>query len=524
VTLRLRNTLTRAVEPVVPLEPAAAGHRQRIRMYTCGPTVYRYAHVGNLRSFMLADLIRRVLLYHGIDVLQLKNITDVGHMRDERRDQGGDRLLIAAEMEGKTTREIADYYEAAFHADEAAVNILPAHRFPRATDHVPSMVALAEKLVDLGFAYATPEGTVYYDVGAFPGYGQLSGNTLDELREGHRVEVEEDKRDPADFALWKHAHEGRMLRWPTARWGDGFPGWHLECSVMSMTYLGEQFEIHTGGVDNIFPHHEDEIAQSAAVTGYVPAATWVHGAHLLMKGRKMAKSAGNFQRVTELSDEGIDPLAFRYLALTSRYRHTLDYSDSSLRAAASALGSLRARLRALGPAPSSGPWVAPPALEARPAGDRPEDEAKHAAGHGSEGLPDYPVADRAHSPDAPLSTAGRALHERFVAALDDDLDLPVALAVVREALRSDLPAEEKRWLVLDGDAVLGLDLHRVWDAAADAADDVLPPEAKRLLGERAAARAAKDYALADDLRARLFELGIEPIDSSDGPPGWRRRD
>ncbi len=423
-------------------------------------------------------------------------------------------------MEGKTTREIADYYEAAFHADEAAVNILPAHRFPRATDHVPSMVALAEKLVDLGFAYATLDGTVYYDVGAFPGYSHLSGNTLDELREGHRVEVEQDKRDPADFALWKHAREGRMLRWPTARWADGFPGWHLECSAMSMTYLGNQFEIHTGGVDNIFPHHEDEIAQSAAVTGFVPAATWVHGAHLLMKGRKMAKSAGNFQRVTELADEGIDPLAFRYLALTSRYRHTLDYSDESLRAAASALGSLRSRLRALGPPPSSGPWAAPQVLEARPAGDRPDGEANHPAGHGSAGLPDYPIRDRAHSPEVPLSSAGHALHERFVAALDDDLDLPVALAAVRETLRADLPADEKRWLVLDADAVLGLDLHRAWQPNEEA--EALPAEVVRLLTERAAAREARDYDVADELRARLLEMGVEPVDRADGTLEWRR--
>ncbi|HEY1333580.1 MAG TPA: hypothetical protein VGF31_04920, partial [Myxococcaceae bacterium] len=371
--LRLRNTLARAVEPVEPLPggPTGMGGRPRVRIYTCGPTVYRYAHVGNLRSFLLPDLIRRTLLYHGLDVLHVKNVTDVGHMRDERRDQGGDRLVIAAEVEGKTTRQIADFYEAAFHADEAAVNILPAHRFPRATEHVPQMLSLAERLVDGGHAYVVGEGTVYFDVAAFPGYGQLSGNTLDELREGHRVEVESDKRDPADFALWKHAEEGRLLKWPTPRWGQGFPGWHLECSAMSMVYLGERFEIHTGGIDNVFPHHEDEIAQSAALTGVVPAVHWVHGEFLNVRGRKMAKSAGNLSRVTELSEAGIDPLAFRYLALTSRYRHKLDYSEDSIRAAASALDSLRGRLRALGRPPSDGPWSAPPVLHALPAGDRP---------------------------------------------------------------------------------------------------------------------------------------------------------
>jgi cysteinyl-tRNA synthetase len=523
VTLRLRNTLTRAVEPVVPLETPAPGRPPRVRMYTCGPTVYRYAHVGNLRSFLLADFVRRALLYHGFEVLHVKNITDVGHMRDERRDAGGDRLVLAAEVEGKTTQQIADYYEAAFHADEAAVNILPAHRFPRATEHVPQMLALAERLVDGGFAYATPDGTVYFDVSAFPGYGQLSGNTLDELREGHRVEVEPDKDDPADFALWKHAEEGRLLKWPTARWGEGFPGWHLECSAMSLAYLGDQFEIHTGGIDNVFPHHEDEIAQSAAATGRLPAVHWVHGEHLLMRGRKMAKSAGNFQRVTELIDDGLDPLSLRYLALTSRYRRKLDYSDESLKSVAAGLDSLRSKLRTLGPAPSHGPWRSPTALEARPAGNRPVGAATHAAGHGSTDTAPFPLIDRASATAAPLSQHGQALHQRFVDAVDDDLDLPRALATVREILRSDLPDDERRWLTLDADLVLGLDLHHVWDGPEpDSLDDGIPTLVEQLLSDRAVARAARDFTAADAARDRITALGYEVIDSTDGTSVRRR--
>src|SRR5207344_513681 len=214
--LRLRNTLTRHVDPVDPLEPG------RVRMYTCGPTVYRYAHVGNLRSNLLADLIRRVLLYHGIDVLHVKNITDVGHLRDEGFDRGKDPMLVQAGLESKAPAEIAAAYEAAFHADEAAVNILPAHVFPRATEHIPEMLALAEGLEDAGYAYTTADDNLYYDVGRFPGYGQLSGNSLTDLRAGHRGDVEPDKRDPADFALWKSAGPGRLLKWPTARWGEGF--------------------------------------------------------------------------------------------------------------------------------------------------------------------------------------------------------------------------------------------------------------------------------------------------------------
>ena len=358
VTLRLRDTLSRSVRPVEPIEPG------RVRMYTCGPTVYRYAHVGNLRSYLLADLIRRVLLYHGLAVFHVKNITDVGHLRDERFDRGEDRMLVQAGLEHRTPAEIAAAYEAAFHADEAAVNILPAHVFPRATEHIPEMVALAERLQDAGYAYASSAGNVYYAVGAFEGYGRLSGNSLDELRAGHRGEVEPDKRDPADFALWKAAGEGRILKWPTARWGDGFPGWHLECSAMAMRYLGDRFDIHTGGIDNVFPHHEDEIAQSAPLVGGPPANHWVHGEFLLMSGKKMAKSAGNFQRVTELAERGVDPLALRYLAMTSRYGHKLEYSDASIAGAAAALASLRARLRALGPPPADGPWSAPVPIHA----------------------------------------------------------------------------------------------------------------------------------------------------------------
>ncbi len=518
MTLHLRNTLTRRVELVVPLEPAVPGHPPRVRIYSCGPTVYRWAHVGNLRTFLLADLIRRALLYHGLEVFHVQNITDVGHLRDERFDRGADRMLVAAALEKKTTAEIANAYEAGFHADEALVHILPAHAFPRATEHIPEMLALAELLEDAGCAYAASDGSLYYEVARFPDYGRLSGNTLDELRAGQRVAIEAGKRDPADFALWKHAEEGRELRWPS-RWGEGFPGWHLECSAMSRRYLGDEFEIHTGGVDNVFPHHEDEIAQLVPITGKVPARHWVHGAHLLMSGRRMAKSAGNFQRITELVDAGHDPLAFRYLALTAHYSRKLSYSAESLDAAARALESLRARLRALGPAPASGPWMAPPVLRAPPAGDRPAGIVSAVEGHGGDGS--YLIRDRAHAPDAPLSAAGRALHGRFVAALDDDLDLPVALSVVREMLRAPLPDDEERWLVLDADAVLGLDLDRVWDAGVATATEApraapLPEGAAALIAERSAARAARDFARADALRDELATLGVQLIDLPNG--------
>jgi cysteinyl-tRNA synthetase len=512
MTLRLRDTLRREVAPIVPLDPG------RIRMYTCGPTVYRYAHVGNLRSNLLADLIRRTLLYHGIDVFHVKNITDVGHLRDEGFDRGQDPMLVAAGLEHKTPAEIAAAYEAAFHADEAAVNILPAHVFPRATEHIAEMIDLAERLEDSGHGYTTSERNVYFDVARSEGYGRLSRNSLTDLRAGHRSDVEPDKRDPADFALWKSAGPGRLLKWQTDRWGDGFPGWHLECSAMAMRYLGPRFDIHTGGIDNIFPHHEDEIAQSSAITGEIPAEHWVHGEFLLMGGRKMAKSAGNFQRVTELTERGFDPLGFRYLILTSRYGRKLEYSDRSLSAAAAALGSLQAGLRSLGPPPNDGEWMAPAVLHAGVAGDRPVGVAAGPAGHGSDPSQPYPIMDRAATWVAPLSKAGVLLHARFVQAIDDDLDLPVALALLREILRAPIPADERRWLVLDADAVLGLGLDRVWTGDDAGSTDVrpVPDEIRDLAEQRAEARSVHEFAAADRFRDALADLGWDVVDTSDG--------
>ncbi len=277
---------------------------------------------------------------------------------------------------------------------------------------------------------------------------------------------------------------------------------------MAMRHLGPRFDVHTGGIDNVFPHHEDEIAQSAPVVGGPPAAIWVHGEFLLVGGHKMAKSAGNIERVTELADRGIDPLALRYLALTSRYRHKLEYTPESLAGAAAGLESLRSLVRGLGPPPATGPWAAPPVIRAGAAAARPVGLAEGTSGHG--GGEDAPLSDRALEPTAPLSPAGRALHERFVAAIDDDLDLPTALTIVREIARGTLPADERRWLVLDADAVLGLGLDGVW-ATRPAAD--VPDEVNALVAERAAARAAGDYARADAIRSELAELGWDVVDS-----------
>ncbi len=517
MTLHLRNTRTRRLEPV----EVADGP---VRIYTCGPTVYRPAHLGNLRSYLLADLVRRVLLYHGLAVRHVKNVTDVGHLVDERQEQGPDRMLLAAEMEGKSPAEIAAIYEARFHADEARLNILPANVYPRASEHVADMLRLVEILVDRGVAYIAPSGIVYFAVETDPAYGELSGNSLDRLRAGHRAAVDHEKRHPADFALWRPAGPGRLLAWPSARFGRGFPGWHIECTAMGLRYLGPEFEIHTGGIDNVFPHHEDEIAQCRALTGRLPARIWVHGEHLLMGGRKMAKSAGNVLLVDDLAARGLDPLAFRYLCATVRYGHKLRATEASLAAADAGLRSLRAALRALGPPPPDGPWGPPLPLRAAPPPPRPEGVAEGPTGHGRADRP-FSLSDRAHAPAAPLSADGRRLHDRFVEAIDDDLDLPRALGIVREILDADLPADERRWLVLDADAVLGLDLDRVWqrpsqDATAAAVPGGpvgSPPEdVGRLLVERAAARSRRDFATADRLRAEIAARGWRIVDRPDG--------
>ena len=513
MTLRLSDTLERAIRPVEPAVPGL------VSMYSCGPTVYRYAHIGNLRTFLLPDLIRRVLLYRGVAVRHVQNITDVGHLRDETADRGEDPMLVAAGLEGRSPAEIADAYEAAFHADAARMNLLPAHVYPRATEHIAEMLEMTEQLVALGHAYVSELGNVYYAVGSFPDYGRLSGNTLDALRAGHRGDVEPDKRDPADFALWKAAGGGRLLKWPSP-WGDGFPGWHIECSAMALRHLGPRFDIHTGGEDNVFPHHEDEIAQSAPLVGGPPARLWVHGAHLLMSGRKMAKSAGNFQRITELSAAGREVLAFRYLCFTARYSRKLDYSEASLQAAATALTGLRSRLRAMGPPPPAGPWAAPPVLVAGRAPDRPIGTAEGARGHAEPagGPADGELRDRTELGEG-LSPTARSLREAFVAAVEDDLDLPTAIGILHGIVASDLPDDERRWLVLDADAILGLDFHRVWEAAAPTR--TFPARAEGLLAARQAARLRRDWTEADRLRDELRALGFEPVDRADGTSDWR---
>ena len=454
--LRIYNTLAKRVEEIEPAEPG------KVSMYTCGPTVYRDAHIGNLRTYMMADWIRRALMHHGLQVHHIKNITDVGHMRQELVETGGDKMILAALAEGKTVQEIAELYAGRFHRDEARLNIMDAHVFPWASQHIPEMLSIVGALVEKGHAYERG-GNVYFDVPSFSDYGKLSRNTGVDLLEGVRAEADPMKRDPRDFTLWKAAEPGRDVKWDS-QWGEGFPGWHIECSAMASKYLGEFFDIHTGGVDNIFPHHEDEIAQSEAAFGQQHVRYWVHAQHLLADGAKMAKSSGNVFLVEELIERGFDPLSFRYLCMTVLYRHRMNFTFTSLKAAEKALTNLRTRL-----------WQ----WSMEPAGN----------GHPAE-------ADE--------------YRRRFWEAVDSDLNLPGALAITWEMVRSSLPGRAKMGLLLEFDEMFGLDLHKAPDANS------VGEEIVASLREREALRERQTWEIADSLRARLSANGYVVEDAPDG--------
>ena len=456
--MRLYNSLTREVEEVRPVDGTT------VRMYSCGPTVYRYAHIGNMRTFMLGDLIRRALRFEGLEVRWVMNITDVGHMTDDVSDEARDRMEIAMEDEGLSPWDIAKKYTEAFHEDIAAIGIEPADVYPRATDYIPQMIELTQRLIDRGHAYEA-EGSVYYDVSSFPEYGRLSGNTIDRLRAETRedLEVDPNKRHPADFALWKQAAPNRIMKWPSP-WGEGFPGWHIECSAMSIELLGDRFDIHTGGADLRFPHHEDEIAQSDGATGHRVISVWSHGGFLQLSGLKMAKSTGNIFRASEIKDRGLDPLSFRLLCFGTRSRSEMDFSWEALEAANRNLTRIRQRMVDWGG--GGGPELSPEPTE---------------------------------------------LDRRFRAAIADDLDTPTTVKVLNETVSASIPDGNKVTLLTSWDDVLGLDLGRLAREGFDVPDDV-----QRLVREREDARVARDFARSDEIRDRLTEMGWEVMDSAEG--------
>jgi len=474
--MRLHNSLTGAVEEFVPL------HEGQVALYHCGPTVYKRQHIGNFRAFVFADLLRRTFEHFGYTVKQVMNITDVGHLtEDDVADaQGEDKLQAQAKELGVDPWEIAREQEAFFKEDLAALHIHPAHEYPRATEHIPEMLEMIAALVKSGHAYVV-DGNVYFSLDTFPAYGRLSGNTLAALAEGAsgRVEEREDKRSANDFALWKHDPKHLML-WDS-EFGRGYPGWHIECSAMARKHLGDTIDIHTGGPDNKFPHHECEIAQSESVTGKPFVRTWMHCGWLEIGGRKMAKRAGKAYLIPELIEMGYDGRDLRYLMLKQHYRAPLPFTLDLL------------------------------------------DEAKRSRA-GFNNFVQFEMAQRPEGPDKPeIAEAIGAARTRFDEALHDDLNTSSAFAALHEFMSAVNRAQPN-----DGDAARVVAFLREIDQVLGILDDAasgedLDAEIQALIDERDAARAAKDFATSDRIRDELKERGVEIIDTPQGTR-WKRID
>lgn len=471
MSLSLYNTLGKKKVAFEPREPGV------VRMYNCGPTVYNYAHIGNFRSFMLADLLRRYLEYQGLEVHQVMNITDVGHLTQDDIDEGEDKIEKAAREKQIDPYEIVDRYTQAFMEDLAILNMKSAREYPRATQHIPEMLASIATLIERGHAYEV-DGEVYYDVKSFGPYGNLSGNTVENLEAGARVELDPKKRSPYDFALWKK-DEKHLMQWDSP-YGRGFPGWHIECSSMSKKYLGDTLDLHTGGEDNIFPHHECEIAQAEGETGETFVRYWVHARHLFVDGEKMSKSKGNFYTLRDLLEKGLDGLAIRYALVSTHYRQPYNLTLEGLEGAAKAQGRLNDFVRRMN--------------------DRAEDE-----GEGGE-IEAY---------------AAQAVAE-FERAMDDDLNTSAALAAVHNFCR-----EVNRVAPRGKGARAAVDFLKKVDGVFGVLGDDSGGEAgldadiDALVQERQEARKNKDFARSDEIRDQLKAMGIALEDTPEGVR-WKR--
>ncbi len=424
-----------------------------LTMYCCGPTVYRDAHVGNLRTFMLADLISRVVALSGVKVTLIQNITDVGHMSEDFAED--DKILSQASIEKVSPLEVARKYEEKFHTDLSQLNIGVADAYPRASESIDLMQLMIAELIEKGFAYIGEDKSVYFDAQQFEGYGEISGNKLDSLKPGHRYEYHNDgaKRFHADWALWKAAGERSEMIWDSP-WGPGFPGWHIECSAMSMKLLNQHVDVHVGGIDLRFPHHENERAQSNAVIGREAVDLWVHGEHLLFEGKKMSKSSGNVVLVSDIIARGIDPLALRLCFLENRYRSQMDLTWNSINAAHETLKRWRSKMSSWG------------------------------------------------------ESSSLVIDTEIESAFNNDLDTPKAILRLREIEKANI--ENKRELFMYADQVLGLDLNRPVVARE------LTEEMQILLIERTKARSEKRWADSDALRVQLENLGLEIKDTPEG--------
>ncbi|MFH1235591.1 MAG: cysteine--tRNA ligase [Parcubacteria group bacterium] len=449
--LQLFNTLTRKKEPFTPLD------KREVSLYTCGPTVYNYAHIGNLRTYIFEDLLKRVLLSNNYQVKHVMNITDVGHLTSDA-DEGEDKMEKGAAREHKTVWEIAEFYTNEFKKNLAELNASEPDTWCRATDHIKEQIDWIKKLEKKGFTYLTSDG-VYFDTSKLTDYGKLTGQKLSELKEGARVEKNAEKRSATDFALWKFSPEGskRQMEWESP-WGKGFPGWHIECSVMAMKYLGETIDIHCGGIDHIPVHHTNEIAQAEAVTGKPFVRTWMHGAFLEMDKIKMAKSGENFITLQTLKDKKIQPLSYRYFCLGTHYRKRLNFSWEALEAAQNGFENLLILTAGLG--------------------------------EGKIGCAEF--------------------EQKFTDAVNDDLNMPKALGVVWDMLRSSNPPHAKKASLLKFDQILGLNLK-------DAKPIDVPDEIAKLMKQREELRKQKNWAESDSLRDEIARKGFKVEDTPAGP-------
>ena len=460
MSIQLYNTLTKTKEDFKPLE------ENTVRMYSCGPTVYSYAHIGNFRAYIFMDTLRRVLEYNGYNLKHVMNITDVGHLESDA-DEGEDKMEKAAIKENKNPYEIAKYYTDIFFKDMERLNIERPEIIAKATEHIPEMLEFVQGLVKNGYAYETSKG-IYFDISKLDKYPVLSNRKLDEQIAGARVDVDEEKRSPYDFALWIKAPENHIMKWESP-WGLSYPGWHIECSAMGKKYLGEQFDIHTGGIDHIPTHHENEIAQSKGLTEKIPAKFWMHVEFLQVDGGKMSKSLGNTYTLDQLQEKGIDPLAYKLFCFTAHYRTKLNFTFETALATQKALIRLR------------------------------EGFVKHLKG--TEIIEEQEIKE---------------YENKFLETINDDLNMPAAMGIVWEIVRNNRKSKQLADLLLKFDKVLGLDLENSQKYLDENKKVELPEEIMKLVEKRKEARENKNWALSDEIRDTLKEKGYVVKDGKDG--------
>lgn len=430
-----------------------------VRIYTCGPTVYNYAHIGNLRAYIFMDTLRKVLKYNGFKLTHVMNITDVGHMTSDA-DEGEDKMLKASREKQMKPEDIAKMYTEVFLKDIGKLNIENPEYITKATDHIKEMEEYVKDIVSNGYGYETSKG-VYFDTNKLDTYGELSRANLKDQKAGARIEVDDEKKNPLDFALWIKAPQEHIMKW-NSKWGLCYPGWHIECSAMSRKYLGERFDIHTGGVDHIPIHHENEIAQSRGATGKNPAKYWMHSEFLLIDGGKMSKSLGNVYTIKDLEDKGFDPLSYRYLAYTAHYRNKLNFTWDAIESANNSLINMRKLYQ--------------------------------------EHLNSEETANNIEQ-----------YRERFKEAINDDLNMPMAMAVVWEVLRNNKSKDYAK-LLLEFEEIISLDIAKVNEVK----EIELPSEIEAIVEERKLARENKDFNLSDVLRDKLLDMGYKVLDTKEG--------